>query len=419
MTSVLLSALAGLGAAEHLVGVAAALRARGHRVSVVTAAETLPLFRHLDVEVHAVPEPPMPELSQSLPPVLQRAHQVFRRVQQNIIDPLPEQAAVVERVIRDAAVEVVITDALFLGASMLSALPRAARPAIVMLGFFAPWMPDPDVPPYGLGVSPADNQTNRLRSALFSLAAARAYALLSRSFNTAVERAFGVPRRGDLRSSPNGADVWAQLTVARFEYPRSALPPNFRFIGPLHPPQTESVPEWWDPAREPPVIVVRTARSSRLTDLVIPTIRAFEGTGDTVVITGVPRHIVAAANGGPLPENVHFEARPPWPRLIPQRTVVVSDGDYLHTQHALRFGIPVVVAGTLETDVETAARVSWAGVGIDLRTRRPEASAVRAAVETIRADPGFRLAAAKIAAQIASTNAEEEIVHLIERLGAP
>jgi NAD(P)-dependent dehydrogenase (short-subunit alcohol dehydrogenase family) len=37
-------------------------------------------------------------------------------------------------VIRSARVDVVVTDALFLGGSMVSAVPRSARPAVIMLG---------------------------------------------------------------------------------------------------------------------------------------------------------------------------------------------------------------------------------------------------------------------------------------------
>ena len=412
----MLSALAGMGAAQHLVPLAEALRARGHRVSVVSAPDALDAFEHLDVELHAVAEPPMPELLQTLPPLAQRARQVFARVQSNVIDPLPAQWEVVRDVIADAAVDVVVSDALFLGGAMLSVLPREDRPAVVLVGFFPPWIPDPAVPPYGLGLPPADNGMNRVRAAGFELLASRAYARLSRSFNTQVERTFGVPRKGDLRSSPAGGDAWVQLTVPRFEYPRTALPPNFRFVGPLHPGGPDPVPDWWDPRAEPPVVVVRVNGESGIDDLVLPSIRAFEDSADTVVVAGVSRAAVAHAFRRPLPATVHFEDRPPWSRLIPQRSVVISDGDYLHTQHALRRGVPLVVAGTLETDVETAARVAWTGAGVDLRTRRPEPSAIREAVERIRGDGAYRIAAAKIAAQIASTDAETELCELVETL---
>ncbi|MFD1721192.1 glycosyltransferase [Amnibacterium endophyticum] len=257
-----------------------------------------------------------------------------------------------------------------------------------------------------------------LLGAALELAAAPAYSALTRAYNRQIERTFGVRLRGDLRASPRHGDAWVQLTVPRFEYPRTALPRELRFIGPLRPPASDPVPEWWDPRREPPVVAVRADGATALRDLVLPTIRAFGGAEETVVIAGTARCEVEAVHDGPLPGNVHFEERMPWSRLIARRSVVVSDGDYLHSQHALRFGIPLVTAGTLETDVETAARVAWSGAGVNLRQRRPSPDDLREAVLRIREDDAYRLAAARIAAQIATTDAEGAICALVEEHAA-
>jgi UDP:flavonoid glycosyltransferase YjiC (YdhE family) len=414
VSSVLLSALAGLGAAEHALTVAEALRDRGHRVSVVSSEAGVQAYRRLGFEVHVVPEPPMPARQRALPPVAQRAQQLLSRVQHNVIDPVPGQWAVVERVLRDAEVDAIVTDGLFVGAAMLAARPAAERPPVIMLGFSAPWIPDPLVPPYGMGFAPSLAGGDRLRAAGFELLAARVMARLSRSFNEQVHRTFGVRIHGDLRATPALGDVWAQLTTDRFEYPRAAPPANFRFVGPLHPPADEVIPEWWDPLEEPPVIGIHAASATTVVDLVVPVIRAYGGTASTVIVAGADRTSTAVALAGAIPANVHFEDRLPWSRMLPQRSVVVSDGDYLHTQHALRRGIPLVVGGTLETDVETAARVAWSGAGIDLRTSRPTAADLRNAVEQVRTDDSYRTAAARIAVQIAATDAEATICGFVE-----
>ena len=414
VSSVLLCVLAGLGAAEHAVTVAEALRDRGHRVSVVSSEQGVQAYRRLGFEVHTVPEPPMPKRQRALPPVAQRAQQLLARVQHNIIDPVPGQWAVVERVIRDAEVDAIVADGLFVGATMLAARPAADRPPVIMLGFSAPWIPDPLVPPYGMGFAPSLVPGDRIRAAAFELLAARMMARLSRSFNEQVLRTFGVRIHGDLRATPALGDVWAQLTTDRFEYPRAAPPANFRFVGPVHPPSGDALPEWWDPLGEPPVVGIRASSPGTASDLVAPAVRAFGDTASTVVVAGADRTSTAVALAGPIPANVHFEDQLPWSRMLPQRSVVISDGDYLHTQHALRRGIPLVVAGTLETDVETAARVAWTGAGIDLRTSRPSPADLLAAVERVRRDDSFRTAAARIAAQIATTDAEGAICGFVE-----
>lgn len=416
MASVLLSSLAGMGAADHAVSIAVRLRERGHRVSVVTSEAAAEPYLRAGFSVHVVPEPPMPELNESLPPLVRRAWQLFTRVQRNVIDPLPAQWPVVRQVIDDAAVDVVVTDPLFLGGSMLAARPRASRPAVIMVGFSAPWTPDPNTAPYGMGLSPGEYGANRVRAAAYELIAARALGHLSRSFNQQVEKVFGVQRRGDLRSSPSHADIWAQLTVPRFEYPRAALPQNFRFIGPLHPPADDPLPTWWSPAAASPVVAIRAESGAALKNLVVPALHAFGDSATSVIVAGVSRASTAHAYNAPLPANVHFEDRLPWSWLGPKQTVVISDGDYTQVQHALRQGVPLVLAGTLETDVETAARVAWSGAGIDLRTSRPTQEVIAAAVERIRADDAFRSAAARIAAQIAATDAEATIADLVDEV---
>lgn len=414
MASVLLSALAGLGAAEHALSIAEALRVRGHRVSVVTSALATDRYRRAGFEVHVVPEPAAPDGVGEPAPLAQRMRRLLARVQRTVVEPIPEQWAVVERVIRDAAVDVVVTDGLLGGAAMLAVRPAAMRPPVIMLGFSPPWVPDPTVPPYGLGYAPSEAAGNRVRAAGFELLAARATAVVSRTFNAQIERTFGVRLRGDLRTTPAYADVWAQLATPRFEYPRTTLPPGFRFVGPVHPAPDDPVPSWWSPLEEPPVVAVRAGSPAAIDGLVVPTVRAFGHSGSTIVVAGVERPAVEAAFPAPLPPNVHFEARLPWSRLIAQRTVVVSDGDYLHTQHALRHGIPVVVADGLAAGMETAARVAWSGAGIDLRTGRPTSAAIHAAVQRIRGDDAFRTAAARIASQIATTDAEGTICDLVD-----
>ena len=161
-------------------------------MSVVSSADAVEPYRRLGFEVHVVPEPSMPEMNRTLPPLVQRSRQLLARVQHNVIEPLPGQWETVRRVLQDAAVDVIVSDPLFLGASMLTSTPRASRPAVIVLGFSAPWIPDPLVPPYGMGISPTDVAANRIRAAAFELIAARALALLSRSFNDAVHRTFGV-----------------------------------------------------------------------------------------------------------------------------------------------------------------------------------------------------------------------------------
>ena len=65
---------------------------------------------------------------------------------------------------------------------------------------------------------------------------------------------------------------------------------------------------------------------------------------------------------------------------------MVTNGGYGAVQRALSTGIPLVVAGNTEDKPEVAARVAWAGAGIDLSSGTPTPKAIRAAVREVLGD---------------------------------
>jgi UDP:flavonoid glycosyltransferase YjiC (YdhE family) len=69
----------------------------------------------------------------------------------------------------------------------------------------------------------------------------------------------------------------------------------------------------------------------------------------------------------------------------------------------LRAGVPLVVAGVTEEKPEVAARVAWSGTGINLRSGRPTARRLRAAVHAVLA-PGsaYRTEAHRMRQRIAA-----------------
>ncbi|WP_414683031.1 glycosyltransferase [Microbacterium enclense] len=84
--------------------------------------------------------------------------------------------------------------------------------------------------------------------------------------------------------------------------------------------------------------------------------------------------------------------------------------------HAMRHGVPIVIAGDSEDKVETSARVQHARVGVNLRTGRPTPDAVRSAVQRILADPGYRARARRIGDAIAVAPGAAGLVDDIEAM---
>jgi UDP:flavonoid glycosyltransferase YjiC (YdhE family) len=80
----------------------------------------------------------------------------------------------------------------------------------------------------------------------------------------------------------------------------------------------------------------------------------------------------------------------PYAGLLPYLQVVATNGGYGGVQSAPAHGVPLVVAGTGQDKAEIAARVAWAGVGINLKTNTPAPEHSRAAIRRVLSEPGYR-----------------------------
>ncbi|MGD8519019.1 MAG: glycosyl transferase, partial [Anaerolineae bacterium] len=210
-------------------------------------------------------------------------------------------------------------------------------------------------------------------------------------------------------------DLVLCLTTPAFEYPRSDLPQNVHFVGPVFPRLDTGFepPSWWDDLSgpEPVILVNQGTEATDLEDLVGPTIRGLQS--EPVLVVAVP---VQTGQLGDLPDNARAEPFIPFDRLLPHVNVMVSNGGYGGTQMALAHGIPLVVAGETEDKMEVAARVEWTHTGINLRKQHPSPDQIRRAVKEVLAQPRYRENARAIQADFAQYDAPARASELLESL---
>jgi UDP:flavonoid glycosyltransferase YjiC (YdhE family) len=174
---------------------------------------------------------------------------------------------------------------------------------------------------------------------------------------------------------------------------------------------------WWndlDKARSIVLVTQGTLTNDDLGQLVGPTLTALADEDLMVIATtgGPPVESIPVG----LPANARAAAFLPFDRLLPKVSVMVTNGGYGAVNHALSLGVPLVVAGDSEEKPEIAARVAWAGAGINLRTGRPSAMQLREAVRAVITNPQYRQRAQTLRAAFARHNALDEIAELVQGL---
>jgi MGT family glycosyltransferase len=392
-----------LAAAQHLV-------AGGHDVRVLTGAayrdrvlasgaEFLPLPAEADIDLDH-PNDVFPERA-----ALRGVPEVRFSLTNLFVKPAPAQLRAVDAAIAARPVDVVLTEAMFFGAALLAARPRAERPAIVTLGIVPLSADDPDVAPFGLGIPPMPGPLGRLRNAFLRVTSEKIVFAPVLAAARAAFREAGLPAPDGIPLFDPAArsELLLQFTVPGFEYPLRHPRANVRFVGPLSrtAPSGRRTPEWWgDLDGDRPLVHVTqgTIANDDVTQLLLPTL---EGLADEDVLVVVSTGGRPVSSLGELPANARAADYLPYDLLFPRLAAFVTNGGYGGLHYALEHGVPIVAAGTTEDKLETTARVAWSGAGVNLRTDSPDPEQVRDAVRRVLGTPTYRAAAQRLGAEIA------------------
>ncbi|MER7754170.1 nucleotide disphospho-sugar-binding domain-containing protein [Kitasatospora sp. NPDC097643] len=433
MSRIITTAIPAHGHTSPMLAISADLAARGHEVTFLGGARFAGAAERAGVRFVALPaeadfddrdlDARFPGRA-SLPPGPERTAFDVKHV---FVDPIPAQYRALLALLAEFPAVAVLADAFLQGALPLAlSRPRGERPALVGIGTTPPLLPSVDTAPFGFALPPLPGEEGRARNRVLQEEAERRGEPL-RAYAEAVYAGLGVT----LPEGPRGLamvtvpDVFLQLTVPGFEYPRSDAPDTFRMIGALPGIVGNEQPlrPWWDELTSGrPVVVVTqgTLANQDLGELVAPTVTALANRDDLLVVAATARPDgpadLTALLGGRLPANTRAAGYIPFDQLLPHTAVLVSNGGYGGVHTALRYGVPLVVAGASEDKPEVAARVQWSGAGLDLRTGRPEPAQVRRAVDEVLGRVRFRERACALGAELAAHRPFDAIAELVDSL---
>ncbi|TWP49591.1 glycosyltransferase family 1 protein [Lentzea tibetensis] len=392
MARILLTSLPFAGHVGAMTAVTGELARRGHDLVVHTGekyhqrfdATWLPWTRATDFDDS--------DLAATFPRV--DGGTGFRSAKANVEDVLvgtgAGQAADIITAARREPFDLIIADHLAFGGALAAEVLGTpwATIAVTPLSFTSR-----DLPPAAIPVSPGTTRVGKLRDAALRGATRALLPRLADPMFNAMRAAAGLGPGsvgGGLESLYSPHLVVAQ-GVPGLEYERSDLPAHVHFVGRLAPPtRAGRLPAWWPDlvaarnADRPIVHVTQGTLDVSADDLLKPAIAALAGHEALVVCTtgGAPTTVL-----GPLPDNVRAAPFVPHDQLLPMVDVMVTNGGWGGVLAAVQAAVPLVVAaGTLDKP-EVARRVARSGVGVNLRTGKPTARAVRRAVEQVLSEP--------------------------------
>jgi UDP:flavonoid glycosyltransferase YjiC (YdhE family) len=333
---------------------------------------------------------------------------------------VPGQLADLERTVADVAPDVLVVEPAYAGAA--TALHDRLGLPWATVGITALTMPSVDAAPFGLGLAPMRGPLGRLRNGvLHRLIDVTLFRAIDRDYRAMCAQIGVTPVAGGLFATTLSPYLYLHPSVPGFEYPRSDLPAQVRFIGPSLPAAPAAgteLPDWWEamPADERPVVLV--TQGTVATDpgeLLLPTLAALaDEPVQVIAVTGGPDPADLPAP----PANARIERYVPFGALMPHVDAFVTNGGYGGLHFALAHGVPIVVAGATEEKPELVARVRWSGVGVGMRTQQARPAKVRAAVRRVLGDPAIRARAAALQAQMRATDGPAGGAALLEELYA-
>lgn len=158
-----------------------------------------------------------------------------------------------------------------------------------------------DTAPFGLGLMPSTTALGRLRNRALDWLFNRVIFRRANARNAQIRRELAVkPLDRSLFDFALDCDLYLQGTVPSFEYPRTDMPPQVRFIGATIPPAPADWqrPAWWgELAHLRVVLVTQGTINNDYDQLIRPAIRALANEDVYVVVT----------TGSKAPEEVRME----------------------------------------------------------------------------------------------------------------
>lgn len=273
---------------------------------------------------------------------------------------------------------------------------------VISIGVFPLTEKSKDLPPAGLGMTPSYTLLGRLKQSFLraitdKMVFGEPNRVMWQLFNK-----YNIPhqREGVFDMLVKKSTLLLQSGTPAFEYKRSDLGKNIRFIGALLPYSSGRKKIPWFDARltqyNKIVLVTQGTVEKDPEKIIVPVLNAYKNS-DTLV--------VATTGGSKTQElkkkyphsNIIIEDFIPFGDIMPYADVYVTNGGYGGVMLGIENELPMVVAGMHEGKNEINARIGYFKLGVNLKTERPKPGQIRKSVEKLLKDRTYKENITKLA----------------------
>jgi len=261
-----------------------------------------------------------------------------------------------------------------------------------------------DLGPAGLGLTPATGFWGKRKQDILRFVADN---MIFRKANKEMRRIF---REYDIDPGPSNvfdtltrkATLMLQSGTPGFEYQRSDLGNNIRFIGPLLPHKTSKKKDTWYHKKleqyRQVILVTQGTVEKDPEKIIVPVLEAFQHT-DYLVIATTGGSQTAELRNRYTADNLIIEDFIPFDDVMPYADVYVTNGGYGGVLLSISHQLPMVVGGIHEGKLEINARVGYFKLGIDMKTEKPSPAQVKKSVEEVLNNEVYKRNVQKLATE--------------------
>jgi len=296
----------------------------------------------------------------------------------------PEYFADMQEIHQTFAFDLLIADVAFTGTVFVKELMKIP---VIAIGVLPLMETSKDLPPGGLGMVPVEGILGKVKQAVLRYMVKH---VLFRKPNKLMHRVmeqYGIEHNNtflfDLLSKR--ANYILQSGTPSFEYRRSDMSKNVRFIGSLLPYSNKKSTSWFDERLtkyKKVVLVTQGTVEKDVNKIIVPALEAFKNT-QTLVVCTTGGAQTAQLKARYSQDNIIIEDFIPFQEVMPYAHAYITNGGYGGVMLGIQNRLPLVVAGVHEGKNEICARIGYFKYGINLKTETPLPAQIREAVQEV------------------------------------